>query len=107
MADDKRGRDKQAHDADRRQRKWELEQERRRGDEQSPGWQLGDLDGDLESLDYPATTADVVDAFGDRRVEIQRGWSTVEETFEPVDGDERYDSADDVRSRLLRLLNRE
>jgi hypothetical protein len=36
MADDKDGREKQAHDAERRQREWELEEARERADEPEP-----------------------------------------------------------------------
>ncbi|SER44373.1 hypothetical protein [Natrinema salaciae] len=51
MGDTKKGRDKQAHDAENRQRKWELEQERDRGDEALPGDEQGDSDDAEEYSD--------------------------------------------------------
>lgn len=110
MADDKKGRDKQAHDEERRQRERELEEARDRGDEpepvhDDPGERLGDLDDALENHDYPTTTDELTGAYGDREVETQEGWKSVEEVFAPID-DETYDSADDVQSRIQGLIRR-
>lgn len=105
MADDKRGRDKQARDAERRQRERELEEARDRSDEAEPGKQLGDLDDELETHDYPTTTADVIEAYGNYKVETQNGSKSINEVLAPVNN-ETYDSADDVRNRIQRLINR-
>lgn len=114
MADDKKGRDKQADDEERRQRKRELEEARDRGDEAEPepepihddaGERLGDLDEALEEQEYPTTTEEVIEAHGDREVEAQEGWKSVDEVLAPVD-DETYESADDVRSRIQGLIRR-
>lgn len=110
MADTKSGRDQQADDEERRQRERELAEARDRGDEAEPqrdvpDQQLGDLDDALERLDYPATTDELIEAYGDREVESQAGTATLAELFGPID-DELFDSADDVRNRTLRLLRR-
>lgn len=105
MADDKQGRDKQAADEERRQRERELQEARDRADEVEPGKQLGDLDDALENQDYPTTTEQLIEAYGDAEVETQGGWKSIVEVLAPVD-DETYDSADDVRDQILRLINR-
>ena len=105
MADDKRGRDKQARDAERRQRERELQEARDRADEAEPDKQLSDLEDMLEIHDYPTTTADVTEASGDLKVETQDGRKSIEEVLAPIDN-ETYDSADDVRNRIQRLIDR-
>ncbi|QLG63608.1 DUF5789 family protein [Halorarum salinum] len=110
MADDKQGRDKQADDEERRQQKREVEEARNRADEDEPmrgdpGERLGDLDEVLETHDYPTTTDELVEAYGDYEIETQRGEASLEEVLAPTDN-QTYDSADDVRSRLLGLIHR-
>ena len=110
MADDKRARDKQADDEERRQREWELEEARNRADEakpmrEDPGEQLGDLDEALETHDYPTTTNELIETSGDYEVETQNGWKSLDEVLAPT-GNQTYDSADDVRSRIQGLIHR-
>lgn len=110
MADDKRGREKQADDRERRQRERELEEALDRAEEpepvhDDPGHRLGDLDEALEAHDYPATTHELIEAYGDHEVESRDGWTTISEVLAPID-DETYDSADDVRARIQGLLRR-
>lgn len=110
MADDKNSRDKQAHDEERRQRERELREARDRADEAEPvrdipGERLGDLDEALENHDYPTTTDELIEAYGEYDVETQGGWKSVEEVLAPVDN-EMYDSADNVRNRIQGLIHR-
>lgn len=110
MADNKNGRDKQADDEERRQRERELEEARDRADEteppyDDPGELLGDLDEALENHDYPTTTDDVIEAYGDREVESQNGWKSLDELLASIN-DETYNSPDEVRNRIQKLLNR-
>lgn len=105
MADDKQGRDKQAADEERRQRERELQEARDRADETEPGTQLGDLDDALETHDYPIEAAELIEAYGDYEVETQKGWKPIDDVLAPVDN-ETYDSADEVRDRIQRLLHR-
>lgn len=110
MADNKKGRNKQADDKERRQRRRELEEARNRADEaepihDDPGERLGDLDEALENHDYPTTTDELTELFGDREVQTQGGWKSIEEVLAPVDN-ESYASADDVRSRIQGLIRR-
>lgn len=110
MADDKNARDEQAQNEERRQREREMEEARDRGDEaepirDEPGEELGDLDDALESHEYPTTTSELVEEYGDYEVETRDGWETVDEVLGETD-DETYDSADDVRSRIQGLIHR-
>ncbi|WP_049929030.1 DUF5789 family protein [Halopiger goleimassiliensis] len=110
MADTKKGRDKQADDEERRQRERELQEAIDRTDEAEPerddtGEELGGLDEALETHEYPTTTEELVTAYGDREVETQGGWESIDDVLAPID-DETYDSADEVRNRIQGLIHR-
>jgi hypothetical protein len=110
MTDTKTDRDKQADAEERRQRGRDHEETRDRAGETEPpydpGRQLGDLDAALDTHEYPTTTNELIEAYGDREVESQGGWKSIEDVFAPTDN-ETYDSADEVRNRIQRLLCRE
>lgn len=74
-------------------------------DGSAPGRKLGDLDEALESLDYPTDDTMIVEAYGGYEVETRDGREPVAELLD-ADGDETYDSADDVRKRVLKVINR-
>ncbi|WP_135820794.1 DUF5789 family protein [Halostella litorea] len=104
MADDKSGRDKQARDAERRQRKRDLAIELERSDETEPPVderELGDLEAELDSLTFPATGRDVVAAVGDRTIESADGTVTVEDVVPATDA-EAFESPEAVRTRVQR-----
>lgn len=110
MADDKRGREKQAADRERRQREREMEEARDRADEaepvhDDPGERLGDLDDALEAHEYPTTTEELIAAYGDREVETRDGSRSLEDVLAPLDN-EQYDTADDARTRIQGLIHR-
>ncbi|RDI71403.1 DUF5789 family protein [Halopelagius longus] len=110
MPDDKKGRNKQADDREKRQRKREMEEARDRADEEEPmsgdaDDRLGDLDDALESHEYPTTTDELVEAYGDYEVQTRDGKESVESVLDST-GEQAYDSPDDVRSRILGLIHR-
>ena len=110
MADDEQSRDGQADDETRRQRERKQEEvrDRTREDEPKhgdPSKQLGDLDEALENLNYPTTTDELVEAYGDYEIETQGGEESLDEVLSSTEN-QTYDSADDVRSRLLGLIHR-
>lgn len=110
MADDKQGRDEQADHEKRRQQERMQEEARTRADEaepvsDDPSEQLGDLDEALENLDYPTTTDELVETYGDYKIETQGGEESLDEVLASTDN-QTYDSANDVRSRLLGLIHR-
>ncbi len=104
MADDKKGRDKQARDAEKRQRKREIAAELERGDEPEPPIDpadLADFERALESLEFPVTGAEVVAAVGDHELESPAEVYTVDELV-PDAGAETFDSPAEVRTRVQR-----
>ena len=110
MADDKQGRDEQADREEERQRERMQEEARTRADEEEPmrgdpGDRLGDLDESLKSHDYPATTNELVEAYGEYELETQGGKQSLADVLASTD-DQIYDLADDVRRRVLGLISR-
>lgn len=110
MADDNSGRNDQVENEERFQPERKREETRNRAGEDKPmrgdlGERLGDLDEALETHDYPTTTDDLVEAFGDYEVETRGGEESLEEVLAPTDN-QTFESADDVRSRILGLIRR-
>ncbi|SFR71114.1 hypothetical protein SAMN04487947_3795 [Halogeometricum rufum] len=104
MADNKSGRDKQARDAERRQRERDIDAELERGDEVQPpvdAGELGDLEAELEVLTFPATGRDIVAAVGDRTIESVEESYTLGELIPETD-EETFDSPDAVRVLVQR-----
>ncbi len=104
MADDKRGREKQARDSENRQRKREVAAELDRGDEPEPPidvGMLGDLESELGRLEFPATGTEVVAAVGTHEVESTTESYTVEELVAETD-EEVFDSPAAVTVQILR-----
>ena len=108
MADDKRGREEQAAHQDRRQRERAVREALARGDEEEPARldldeQLGDLNEALEGHDYPTTTPELIDAFGSYDIDTPEGAESLEAVLSGTDS-ETFDSAEDVRIRILELV---
>ncbi|WP_136715410.1 DUF5789 family protein [Halorientalis salina] len=104
MADDKRGREEQARDEDRRQREREVLAALERADETEPPVDerdLGEFESELDTLAFPVTGAEVVDAVGDQTVESVEGTYTVSELVAETD-QETFDAPDTVRMRVQR-----
>ena len=100
MADNKRGRDKQADDEQRRQRQRDVLAALERGDETEPpipAAELDELEPELETLTFPATGAALVDAVGDRTF----GPATIAD-FLPDTESETFADAETVQLRLQR-----
>jgi hypothetical protein len=84
--------------------------------DRTQGVEFGDLDEALASHDYPATTADIVDSYGDHELGLPEGETTVESALRPLldadDGDgadgsdegDTYESADEVRQSILSMV---
>ncbi|WP_350355860.1 DUF5789 family protein [Natronomonas marina] len=104
MADDKRGRDRQARDDERRQREREIATELERGDEIEPPVDaevLADFEVELEELTFPASGTEVVAAIGDYEIESVEGSYSIEELVPETD-EETFDSPDAVRVQIQR-----
>ncbi|ODR80351.1 hypothetical protein BG842_07735 [Haladaptatus sp. W1] len=110
MVDDNQGREKKANDEKRHQPEREVEEVRNRaGEDQQkrgdPSAQLGELDEALETQGYPTTTDELVEAYGDYEIETQGGTESLEEVLASTEN-QTYDSANDVRRRILGLIHR-
>ena len=110
MQDDKPGQDEDEDNEQPHQPERKREEVRDRAHEDramsgDPGGRLGDLDEALETQNYPTTTDELVEAYGDYEIETQGGTESLEDVLAPTDN-QTYDSADDVRSRILGLIHR-
>lgn len=103
MADDKRGRDKQAHDAADRRWERDIAQELERMDETEPPVSDTDIDFQeiLETIEFPATAREVLEAVGDRQVESDERTHSVAELVPDTDS-VTYESPDVVLTRVRR-----
>jgi hypothetical protein len=104
MPDDKRGREKQARDADRRQRERDVLAQLERGEEMEPPVPetgLESLESELDAIEFPATGAEIVAAVGDVELPAEAGPATVD-ALVPETDTEAYESPDDVRLRVQR-----
>jgi hypothetical protein len=104
MADDKRGREKQARDADRRQRERDIGAELERGDEPEPpvtAEKLRGFESELEALAFPTTGTEVVATVGDREIESDDGSFTIKELVPETD-EETFDSPAAVSAQVQR-----
>ncbi|MFB6352757.1 MAG: hypothetical protein ABEJ92_01600 [Halobacteriales archaeon] len=105
MADTKEGRENQARAEERRQRQRRLEEALERADEaeppaDEPELTVADLDDALEGHDFPATTAELIEAYGDYVVDTDQGWRVVSDVLAGMD-ERTFETADEVRRQLL------
>lgn len=104
MADDKQGRDKQAQDEQRRQRERDLRTELERYDEAEPiveDAQLDEIEAELETIEFPATGSDILDAVGGRRLTAGEETYAVADLI-PETAVETFEAPAVVRSRVQR-----
>lgn len=101
MADNKRGRDKKAHDERKRQQNRDITMELERQDETEPPIEeaaLTALETELEALEFPATGAEVVSAVGEYEIdETHTAAELIPETEEEI-----FDSPESVQVRVRR-----
>jgi hypothetical protein len=73
--------------------------------ERELGVDLGSLAKELDTLDYPTTTGELLAEFGDHDVEMHDGSQSVAELLgERTDEGEAYESADEVRRMLYNVV---
>ncbi len=104
MADDKSGREKQARDADNRQRRRDVDAALERGNEPEPAIDddvLGDVESELERLAFPAKGADIAAELGDREVKSAAGRYRIADLVPETEA-EAFDSPGEVRERIAR-----
>ena len=104
MADDKKSRDKQAHDQERRQRERALEEQLERMGEPEPPIPeegLAEVEEELDNIEYPATGAEVVESVGEHVVESLTDNYHIQELV-PDTEDEEFESPSELRRRVRR-----
>ncbi|WP_367175925.1 DUF5789 family protein [Haloarcula rubripromontorii] len=104
MADNKNGREAQARNEERRQRERAIAEDLARADEPEPpvdSTELASFETALETLEFPAAAATVVDAVGDHEIESAEGTHTVADLV-PDAAVESFDSPAEVRIRVQR-----
>ena len=108
MADTKRGRDKKAHDREKRQRLKAVHEERNRLDETEPpavdvDVSLAELEAELPDHDYPTTSHDIVERFGEYEIATEEGWISVDSIFSEHHT-LTFESPTAVRQRIAELI---
>ncbi|WP_266074992.1 DUF5789 family protein [Haladaptatus caseinilyticus] len=67
------------------------------------GVELGELSDKLDGYDYPASSDELVEEYGDYEIEYPNGSERFEEVIGPLS--ETYESADDVRQSILNMAD--
>lgn len=74
----------------------------------SQGIELGELDEELESHDYPATSGELVDEYGDHEIQLPGGSQQVSEVLGVLeDDDQGFTNAEEVRYTIHNLVGAE
>lgn len=72
------------------------------------GVELGRLDDELESHDYPATSHELVEEFGDYEIELPNGSQTVQETLGLLEENvDEFEDAEEVRQAIYNTVGSE
>lgn len=72
--------------------------------EREIGIDFGPLAEHLASHEYPATSADLVEAYGDAVLTLQRGEETLREVFESM-APTSFDSAEEARQAIFTCVD--
>lgn len=70
------------------------------------GVEFGPLADDLENVEYPIRSAELLESYGDREITLQSGEQTLREVLDPL-GEITFNSADDVTQRVIGLVDDE
>jgi len=74
-------------------------------DDRELGVDFGDLEDDLEGEEYPLHTDDVLEKYGDRRIEHANGSESLAHILGPLD--QTYESADAVKQSVFNMIGEE
>lgn len=78
-------------------------------DSRELGVEFGELEGELESHDYPATTEELADEYGDYELGLPDGTTTFGEIMDPYqeDAGEEFEDAGEVKQAVLNMVGSE
>lgn len=75
-------------------------------DDREMGVDFGPLADDLDEHDYPATTAELVDAYGDHELEYSDGSERFQNLIEPL-GEQTFEDSEEVRQAVFNMVGTE
>ncbi|WP_132058057.1 DUF5789 family protein [Halorussus amylolyticus] len=75
-------------------------------DSRELGLELGDLEDELQSEEYPVSADELLDRYGDHEVEMSGGSESFREVL-VTGGDEEFESADEVKQTILNRVSSE
>lgn len=67
------------------------------------GVEFGPLADDLEDQEYPLDNTELLEAYGDREIDLQDGEETLENVLGPL-GETTFDSPDDVMQGVIGMV---
>jgi len=69
------------------------------------GVEFGDLEDDLERQDYPVSTAEILENYGDRTLEFSDGTETLEGVLGPLN--DTFQDAGEVKQAIFTMVDSE
>lgn len=72
--------------------------------DRAAGIEFGELTEDLESHEYPTTSEQLVAEYGDRRLGLPHGETTLAETLADFEENDRFESAWEVQQAILTMV---
>ncbi len=75
-------------------------------DSKTMGVEFGELDDELDEMEYPVETEELLDEYGSETLEFEEGSATLEELLEPM-GPQSFESKNSVRQAVLTMVGDE
>lgn len=77
-------------------------------DDREQGIDFGELDEMLEQQDYPVTTDELLDEYGEDEIEHSNGTTTLRDILGPLEQENHtYESAEEVRQMVFNMIGTE
>lgn len=73
-------------------------------DSEALGVEFGNLDDELEEIDYPIDSEELLDEHGSETLTFEEGSATVQELLEPM-GEQSFETKDEVQQTLLTMVD--
>jgi|GEM_PF-85729 hypothetical protein len=75
-------------------------------DSKAIGVEFGDLDDELDEMEYPVEAEELLDDYGSETLEFEEGSATLEELLEPM-GSQSFESKNSVQQAVLTMVGDE
>ena len=77
-------------------------------DAREHGVEFGDIEDELESMDYPVDHETVIDRHGDAEIGLPKGSASLKEALEPLQDEEQtYQDADELTTMIKNMVGDE